>query len=49
VLKTSVVAELLARDGALPSPETPQAFARFLADEHRKWGPVVKRAGISAL
>jgi tripartite-type tricarboxylate transporter receptor subunit TctC len=49
VLKTPIVAELLARDGALPSPETPQAFARFLADEHRKWGPVVKRAGISAL
>ena len=46
-LKAPAVAELLARDGALPAPETPQAFARFLADEHRKWGPVVKRAGIT--
>jgi tripartite-type tricarboxylate transporter receptor subunit TctC len=48
VLKTPTVAELLAKDGALPLPETPQAFARFLADEHRKWGPVVKKAGIAA-
>ena len=47
VLKTPLVGELLARDGALPAPETPQSFARFLADEHRKWVPVVKRAGIT--
>ena len=46
-LKTPQVAELLARDGALPHPETPQSFARFLADEHRKWVPVVKSAGIT--
>jgi tripartite-type tricarboxylate transporter receptor subunit TctC len=49
VLRTPVVADLLARDGALPAPETPQSFARFLADEHRKWVPVVKRAGLSPL
>ena len=49
VLKAPVVAELLARDGALPLPETPQAFARFLADEQRKWGPVVTRAGLRTL
>jgi tripartite-type tricarboxylate transporter receptor subunit TctC len=48
VLKTPTVAELLAKDGALPLPETPQSFARFLADEYRKWGPVVKKAGIAA-
>ena len=48
VLKTPMVAELLARDGALPAPETPQSFGRFLADEHRKWAPVVKKAGITA-
>jgi tripartite-type tricarboxylate transporter receptor subunit TctC len=47
VLNTPVVGELLARDGALPHPESPQSFARFLADEHKKWGPVVKRAGIT--
>jgi tripartite-type tricarboxylate transporter receptor subunit TctC len=33
----------------LPSPETPQAFLRFLEDEQKKWRPVVKQAGISAL
>ncbi len=47
VLKTPLARELLARDGALPAPESPQSFARFLADEHRKWGPVVRRAGIT--
>ena len=49
VLKMKTIGDLLAHDGALPAPETPQAFARFLADEHRKWGPVVKRAGLSTL
>lgn len=48
VLKAPAVAALLARDGALPGPESPQSFARFLADEHRKWLPVVKKAGITA-
>jgi tripartite-type tricarboxylate transporter receptor subunit TctC len=45
-LKSPAIAKLLARDGALPHPETPESFARFLADEHRKWVPVVKQAGI---
>lgn len=49
VLKSPQIAELLARDSALPSPETPQAFVRFLEDEQKKWRPVVKQAGISAL
>jgi tripartite-type tricarboxylate transporter receptor subunit TctC len=46
VLKTSMVATMLAHDGALPAPETSAAFARFLASEHTKWIPVVKQAGI---
>jgi tripartite-type tricarboxylate transporter receptor subunit TctC len=46
-LNTASMRDLLARDGALPAPESPQAFARFLADEHKKWVPVVKRAGIT--
>jgi tripartite-type tricarboxylate transporter receptor subunit TctC len=45
-LKTLAVTDLLARDGALPAPETPQSFTRFLANEHRKWGPVAAKAGI---
>lgn len=49
VLKSRQIADLLAHDSALPSPETPESFARFLADEQKKWAPVVKQAGISAL
>ena len=47
VLKAPVVTGMLARDGALPAPETSQSFARFLADEHKKWLPVVRQAGIA--
>jgi tripartite-type tricarboxylate transporter receptor subunit TctC len=49
VLKTQQVADLLAHDSALPAPETPAAFARFLADEQKKWTPVVRQAGLTAL
>jgi len=49
VLKLQSIADLLAQDSSLPSPETPEAFARFLADEQKKWAPVVKQAGLSAL
>jgi tripartite-type tricarboxylate transporter receptor subunit TctC len=47
-LKSQQVTEMLARDGAMPAPETPEQFAQFLANEHKKWVPVVKRAGITA-
>ena len=49
VLRTKEIADLLAHDSALPSPETPADFARFLANEQKKWAPVVKQAGLSAL
>lgn len=48
-LKLQQLAQLLAHDSALPSPETPQAFMAFLESEQKKWRPVVKQAGISAL
>ena len=48
-LKSQQLAELLAHDSSLPSPETPEAFLRFLENEQAKWRPVVKQAGISAL
>lgn len=48
-LKLPQLAQLLAHDSALPSPETPQAFMAFLESEQKKWRPVVKQAGISAL
>jgi tripartite-type tricarboxylate transporter receptor subunit TctC len=49
VLQSRQIADLLAHDSALPAPETPAAFARFLSDEQKKWAPVVKQAGLSAL
>ena len=49
VLKSRQIADLLAHDSALPSPEMPEAFARFLAAEQAKWAPVVKQAGLTAL
>lgn len=49
VLKSPEVARQLAHDSSLPSPETPQAFLRFLENEQKKWRPVVRQAGISAL
>lgn len=48
VLNKPSVAELLAKDGALPAIETQQSFSRFLANELTKWTAVVKRAGITA-
>jgi hypothetical protein len=30
-------------------PEAPEAFAHFLAEEHKKWTPVVRKAGITSL
>lgn len=49
VIKSKQVADLLAHDSSLPSPETPEAFMRFLVNEQKKWAPVVKQAGISAM
>jgi tripartite-type tricarboxylate transporter receptor subunit TctC len=49
LLKSQEIATLLARDSALPSPEMPESFAKFLANEQKKWAPVVRQAGISAL
>lgn len=49
VLKEPQVAKQLAHDSALPHPETPESFARFLEHERKKWAPVVRQAGISPM
>jgi tripartite-type tricarboxylate transporter receptor subunit TctC len=38
--------EILLAQGAEPMPMTPQAFDAFLKSEIRKWGKVIKEAGI---
>jgi tripartite-type tricarboxylate transporter receptor subunit TctC len=42
------IAARLAKLGSEPTPMTPAAFAKFLADETEKWAKVVKFAGIKA-
>jgi tripartite-type tricarboxylate transporter receptor subunit TctC len=34
------------KDGALPSPSSPEEFAAYMKSELRKWGEVVKLANI---
>ncbi len=40
------VKESLLRQGAEPSPSTPEAFGKFVQSEILKWGSVIRKAGI---
>jgi len=44
-LSTPAIKEKLLAQGAIPSGNTPQQFAAFINDEHRKWAEVVKASG----
>lgn len=44
-LKSPAMKEKLLAQGAIPSGNTPQEFARFIDTEIRKWAPVVKASG----
>jgi tripartite-type tricarboxylate transporter receptor subunit TctC len=44
-LGTPAMKEKLLAQGAIPSGDTPQAFARLIDSEHRKWAAVVKASG----
>jgi len=46
-LKSEAVRASLAKLGATPAIETPEAFGAFIAAETRKWGDIAKAAGIS--
>ena len=46
ILKTPEVVERLASDGSIPQGSTPEEFAKFIAGEQKRWGSVVKTAGI---
>jgi len=41
-----VVRERLSKLGATPIGGSPEDFARLIASEHAKWGPIIKAAGI---
>ena len=42
----SAVAQQLAREGALPVPTTPQAFAQLIAGEIPRWAQVIQRGNV---
>ncbi|MEJ7928792.1 tripartite tricarboxylate transporter substrate binding protein [Ramlibacter sp. AN1015] len=44
-LNTPAIKEKLQAQGAIPSGNTPQEFARHIDAEHRKWAEVVKTSG----
>jgi tripartite-type tricarboxylate transporter receptor subunit TctC len=48
VLSTPEAREQLLAQGAEPTPTTPQEFDAFLKSEIKKWGRVIKEAGIKA-
>jgi tripartite-type tricarboxylate transporter receptor subunit TctC len=47
-LSTTEARDQLIAQGAEPTPTTPQEFDTFLRNEIRKWGRVIKEAGIKA-
>jgi tripartite-type tricarboxylate transporter receptor subunit TctC len=44
-LKSPAVSEQFAKVGGIPSPMTPQEYAKFVASEQAKWGKVVTAIG----
>ena len=45
-LQTPAVAEQLAGEGAIPTPDTPQAFGALIAREIPRWAEVVKAGNV---
>jgi tripartite-type tricarboxylate transporter receptor subunit TctC len=48
ILRSPEIREILARQGAEPTPSTPEVLAAFLEQEISKWGKVIKTAGLKA-
>ena len=46
ILKQGDIADQLAKDGALSSPDTPEEFAAYIKSELDKWAKIVKLANI---
>jgi tripartite-type tricarboxylate transporter receptor subunit TctC len=46
ILKQKEIADQLARDGALSSPDTPEEFAAYIKAELDKWAKIVQLAKI---
>jgi tripartite-type tricarboxylate transporter receptor subunit TctC len=46
ILKSEEVEEAFAKQGAVPTGGSPQAYAKFMQDESARWGEVVKKNDI---
>jgi tripartite-type tricarboxylate transporter receptor subunit TctC len=46
VMRSAEALAVMTRLGFEPQPGTPQEFATFIADEARKWPPIVKASGV---
>ncbi len=47
VLGLAEMKEILARDGAIPRPSTPEAFGQLVRTDIERWGKVIRDAGIT--
>ena len=45
-LRAPALAQQLAAEGAVPGPDTPQAFGAFIASEIPRWAEVVKAGNV---
>lgn len=46
-LRDSAISQRLISGGMTPLTGTPQDLAKLMADENKKWGPIIKRTGAS--
>ena len=46
-LKSPEMRDSLTRTGAQPAPGTAAEFAKFIADETKKWSAIAKTAGVA--
>jgi tripartite-type tricarboxylate transporter receptor subunit TctC len=47
-LTDATLRERLAREGAVPLPSTPEEYAADIEAEEKKWGKIVRDAGVKA-
>jgi tripartite-type tricarboxylate transporter receptor subunit TctC len=48
VLRQKDVADRMLAEGTVPTPSSPEEFTAYIRAELKKWGDVVKMAGIRA-
>ena len=48
ILKQKDVTDRMLAEGTVPTPSSPEEFTAYIRSELKKWGDVVKMAGIKA-